>query len=302
MRFRIARYVAVGLLLIGGVVLAADQGVRVTSFSGKGVVQPGGAGAAEALLEGATLSQGDVVNVGTGATISLEFADGAVMDVTGPARFALELVADYARTIRLYEGTINRLAVKEITTGIVTPGGAFAVTQNGTLFARAEPASASGRVRSTFKLFEGATAKSGIKGNGVSVMTTAKPVVYDLDIPGSAPAPRTAPRRAVVGEKIELGIHDIEYFPKGGMRVEMTAGGGRKFTSTASEGEYSMVVIDEDTTFYLAAGESVTFGSDGMVLSHNGVVHVYSPLSRSAFYYDPVRDPAGSSFTGSAVK
>ncbi len=94
----------------------------------------------------------------------------------------------------------------------------------------------------------------------------------------------------------------IEYFPKGGMRVEMTAGGGRKFTSTASEGEYSMVVIDEDTTFYLAAGESVTFGSDGMVLSHNGVVHVYSPLSRSAFYYDPVRDPAGSSFTGSAVK
>jgi hypothetical protein len=302
MRFRTARYVALGLFLIGSAVLAAEEGVKVASFSGKGVWQSGEEGPVEVLMEGATLSQGDTVSIGSGSNITLEFADGALMDVTGPSRLTLELVADYARTVRLTEGTVNRLVVKEVTTGIVTPGGAFAVTQNGTIFARAERGGTDGSVRSTFKLFEGDTAKTGIKGGAVSIMTTDKPVVFDLAGPRPTPTVVAAPRPSGDGPKIELGIHDIEYFPAGGVTVEVTPGGGRKLTSTAPEGEYSIIIIDEDTTFYLAAGESVSFNANGAVENHNGVVHVYAPLSITAFWFDPVRDPAGSSFTGNAIK
>ncbi len=299
MGFRIAGYFALGLILIGGVVMAAEQGVTVTGFSGQGVIQDSD-GAVSELANGATLSQGDSVSLGTGAMLSLEFADGATMVVTGPARFGLELVADYARTIRLYEGTISRLNVKDVTTGIVTPGGAFAASQNGAVFARAEPGPG-GQMRTTFTLREGA-AKSGIRGGDVQVMSLGAPVVFDLEVPGAAPSPATTAPAAGDGKVIELGMHDITYYPLGGVTVEKTADGGRKFTSTVAEGEYAMVVIDDDTTLYLAAGESAVLGPDGFVSRSDGVVHVYQPLSISSFFFDPVRDPAGSSFTGNAIK
>jgi hypothetical protein len=290
---------ALGLLLLSGVVTAAEEGVTVAGFSGKGVVQ-GSDGTVSALSAGGTLSQGDIVSLGTGSLLSLEFADGAVMVVTGPARVGLELIADYARTIKLYEGTISQLNVKEVTTGIVTPGGAFVAAQNGTVFARAEPGS-DGQMRTLFTLREG-VAKTGIRGGDVQVMSMGSPVVYDLEVPGAAPSPRNTPPSPGDGKVIELGMHDITYFPAGGVTVETTADGGRKFTSTVPEGDYAMVVIDDDTTLYLAPGESAVLGSDGFVGKADGVVHVYSPLSITAFIFDPVRDPAGSSFTGNAIK
>jgi hypothetical protein len=291
------RYVALAVVLVGGLVLAAEEGVKVTGFTGTGVVQSSD-GTVLSLADGATLSQGDTVSLGTGGTLTLEFADGSVMEVAGPARIGLELVADYARTVRLHEGTINRLEVKEVTTGIVSPGGAFVAAQFGTVFARAEPG-ADGQMRTMFNLLEG-TAKTGIKGGDVSVMSVGKPVVFDLEVPGPATTPRQVP--AGDGEVIELGMHEITYYPPGGVGVETTADGGKVFTCTAPEGEYAMVVIDEDTTFYLASGESVSFGPDGSVEKSNGTVHLYSPLTVSSFFFDPVKDPAGSSFTGNAVK
>jgi len=270
----------------------------VTSFSGKGVIESGD-GAVLPLAAGSTLSQGDVVSVGSDSTLTLTFADGSTMEVTGPARFGLELVADYARTVRLYEGTINRLEVKEVTTGIVTPGGAFVAAQFGTVFARAEP-SPDGRMRTMFNLIDG-TAKTGIKGDGATVLTMGKPVVYDLEIAREGTTP-SAPAPGAEGEVIELGMHNITYYPPASVGIETTADGGKTFTCTAPDGEYAMVVIDDDTTFYLASGESVSFGPDGSVENSNGTVHLYSPLSVSSFFFDPVRDPAGSSFTGNLVK
>jgi hypothetical protein len=222
------------------------------------------------------------------------------MDVTGPARFEFELVADYARTVILHEGTIDRLDVKEVTTGIVTPGGAFAAAQNGSVFAQAEPGQG-GQMRTTFKLL-GGTAKTGVRGGSVQVMTMDSPVVFDLEVPGSAPSPRSEPPVPGDGKVIQLGIHDITVYPPSGVAVEETAGGGRKFTSMVAEGDYAMVVIDDDTTLYLAPGETAVLGSDGFVQKSDGVVHLYQPLSVSAFWYDPVRDPAGSSFTGNAIR
>lgn len=299
MGFRIAGYLALGLLLIGGVVFAAEEGVKVTGFTGKGVVQGSDMTVSE-LENGATLSQGDTVSLGTGAMMTLEFADGSVAAIVGPARFGLDLVADYARTIHLYEGTITRLEVKEVTTGIVTPGGAFVAAQNGAVFARAEPGSGD-QMRTTFKLIHG-SAKTGIRGGSVQVMTMQSPVVFDLEVPGTAPTPRGAPPARGDGKMIELGLHDITYYPAGGVTIEETADGGRKFTSTVPEGDYAMVIVDEDTTLYLGRGETALLSGDGFIVRSSGVVHLYAPLSITAFWYDPVRDPAGSSFTGNAIK
>ena len=298
MRFRITRYVALAVLLVGGVVLAAEEGVMVTSFTGQGVIESAD-GAVLPLVEASTLSQGDTVSIGSGSTMTLTFADGSTMEVSGPARIELELVADYARTVRLHEGTITRLEVKEVTTGIVTPGGAFVAAQFGTVFARAEPGP-DGQMRTTFNLIEG-TAKTGIKGGDASVLAMGKPVVYDLRMQGASTTPR-GPTQPGDGRVVELGMHNITYYPPAAVGVETTADGGKVFTSTAPEGEYAMVVIDEDTTFYLASGESVSFGPDGSVGRSDGSVHMYSPLSVSSFFFDPVRDPAGSSFTGNAVR
>ena len=44
------------------------------------------------------------------------------------------------------------------------------------------------------------------------------------------------------------------------------------------------------------------FGPDGFAIRSTGVVHVQAPLSVTAFWFDPVRDPAGSSFTGNAIR
>jgi hypothetical protein len=299
MGFRNAGFLALGLLLIGGVVFAAEEGVKVSGFTGKGVVQ-GSDMAVSELVRGSTLSQGDIVSIATGAMMTLEFADGSVAAIVGPARFGLDLVADYARTIQLYEGTITRLEVKEVTTGIVTPGGAFVAAQNGAVFARAEPG-ASGQMRTTFKLIHG-SAKSGIRGGDVQVMNMNSPVVFDMEVPGAAPSPRGTPPARGDGKAIQLGLHEITYYPSGGVTVETTADGGRTFTSTVPEGDYAMVIVDDDTTLYLGRGEAAFLSGDGFIVRSEGVVHIYAPLSITAFWYDPVRDPAGSSFTGNAIK
>jgi hypothetical protein len=63
-----------------------------------------------------------------------------------------------------------------------------------------------------------------------------------------------------------------------------------------------MVIVDDDTTLYLGRGEAAFLSGDGFIVRSEGVVHIYAPLSITAFWYDPVRDPAGSSFTGNAIK
>jgi hypothetical protein len=127
-------------------------------------------------------------------------------------------------------------------------------------------------------------------------------MVFDVEVPGAAPSPDSNVPTVGAGKTIRLGMHDITYYPPENVSVETSPDGGTTMRNTGPEGEYAMVTIDEDTTFYLASGESVVFGPEGAVIRTDGVVHLEAPLSVTSFYFDPVKDPAGSSFTGNAIK
>ena len=284
------------ILLAGGLTVAADQSAKVTAVSGKATVLAGGMGAPKSLKKDDALRQGDVVDVAAGGKLTLAFGDGTTMDVAGPASFALKLVADFARTIELRSGSINRLAVKAVTTGVTTPLDAFVAVQNGVVSVKLD--AVGGKKRATFKLWEGATAKV-FDGSRTRVLGVDRPIVVERAAGPVAPA-GVAAAPVVRGESVLLtfGVHEVEINPKGYFNIQPTSGGGAIITSTAPEGEFGMVTIDKETTFYLAKDEAIEIDGDGKVVRHTGIVHVYAALDVRGIYDEAVADPSDSSPTG----
>lgn len=296
MILRTCSVVVLCILLIGGLTAAADQSAKVSLLSGNATVMAGGAGAPKALKKDDFLRQGDVVEVAPGGKLTLTFGDGASMDVAGPASFSLKLLADFARTVELRTGSINRLMVKSVTTGVTTPLDAFVAVQEGVVSVKLD--AVGGKQRATFKLWEGASAKV-FDGSRTRILGVDRPIVVERAAGVSAPA-EEAQAPVVRGEAVILifGVHEVEINPKGYFNIQPTAGGGAIITSIAPVGEFGMVTIDKETTFYLAKDEAIEIDGYGKVVRHTGIVHVYAALDVRGIYDEAVADPSDSSPTG----
>jgi hypothetical protein len=289
MRFRIGLVAAAALVLTIGLAHSAVENATVTAASGDITVVPGG----KTLAAGDQVNQGDTITLGAGANMTVTFADGATMDVVGPASFRMTTIEDVARTVDLIYGSVNRLEAKDVVIGIRTPYDSFVAAQNSTIAASVSASPDGAKI--TYFLLEGENAKV-VDGQQLTVMSKDSPVVVNRPKEGGAtPLPG-----AGESAKLELGSHLVEVFPKDGFGFEQLPGGGVKITRTG-EG-FGLVNVDENTSFYLAPGDYVQFDASGNVTAHNGIVHVYAPLDYMGLYDEPIKGPASASFTGTKTK
>jgi hypothetical protein len=226
--------------------------------------------------------------------LTLTFADGATMDVVGPASFRMTTVADTARTVDLIYGTINRLEAKDIVVGVRTPYDTFVAAQNSTVFAGISQTPDGAKV--TFMLLDGENAKV-VDGQQLTVMTQDAPVVVNRTESGGGGG---VPSGSDDSATFTLGSHEIHVYPSDGFTLEQLPGGGLKIVRAG--GGFGIVTVDDGTSFYLAEGDYVQFDGAGNVTGQNGIVHVYAPLDRMGLYDEPIEGPASASFTGTKTK
>jgi hypothetical protein len=295
MRARTAFGVILALALVSGAATAA-QTVQVIRAEGEVSYLPTADGVIREAKAGTLMDRGDLFLLAEGASASLRFADGAELDVSGPAAIRLKLVTARARTIELQYGTINRFIVKGTTTGIMGVCRSYVALKNGVVFARCEAGAKT--LRAIYKLFSGADAVYGQDGSR-GPLTADKPAVFMCDScepwcdrPGLAPAGTNKIRQLKVGDQV------ITLEPPEAFTVERTPDGGVVLTSTGASGTFGVVTLNDYTTFYLGTGESIFFGPDGEVNGHTGIIHIYGPLDRRGLYDDPTETPADISFTG----
>ncbi|MCU0726114.1 MAG: hypothetical protein MUE73_10040, partial [Planctomycetes bacterium] len=141
MMWKVASVVTACVLLTAGLSLSAEGRVRLGFFEGAVFVYSSEDGVSRPATLGDALSREDGIIVASGGNASVFFEDGSRMDLSGPCHVRFRLLAEYARTVELLYGTISRLRVNGITTGVFTPAEVYAVVQTGDLFMRAEMAS-----------------------------------------------------------------------------------------------------------------------------------------------------------------
>lgn len=163
------------LLLAAGFSLSAESLARVEYVEGDVLRYSASDGATMAAGIGDTLGQGDGLILADRATASVFFDDGSRLDLSGPTHVRFRLIADYARTVELLYGTINRLRVDGVTTGVITPADVFAVVTTGDLFMRAEMTSEP--QRTTIWLREGQNGVCG-QASRSQPLVVGKPVVF----------------------------------------------------------------------------------------------------------------------------
>jgi len=294
MRMRAGTVIVLSVLIGAGFALSAARTAELTILEGTGTVVSAATGTETALEPGATFGEGDAITLDEGARASVTFEDGAVMDVTGPASLRLTELTEYARTIDLEWGTINQFAVQDVTTGVNTPYDSFVAVQDGTVMVKID--TMDDRDQVTYKLYEGDDAKV-VDGRSVLPLGTDRPIVVDrLRSAGMGPdegMPGDAGSRV-----LEIGGHTIELIPGNAFAVEPTGTGGTLVTCTIGGRGFGTVVVDGDSTFYLADGDSIMFDASGNIVKHDGIVHVYAALDIRGIYDEAIADPADSSPIG----
>jgi hypothetical protein len=276
---------------------SAAESVQVVRSDGEVTYHSGADGVVRTAQAGTALQRGDLLQLAEKASASIRFADGAEMDISGPAAVRFSLLTARARTVDLLYGTMNRFIVKSVTTGIKGVCRSYCALRNGTVFVRCEVGQKT--LRAIYKLFSGGSDAQVGQGDERRPLTTQKPAVFMCDScepwcdrPGIAPEGVNRIRRLKVGDRV------ITLAPPEAFSVERTPDGGVLLTSVVPEGTFGVVTLDDYTTFYLGSGQSLLFGSDGEVDRHGGIIHIYGPLDRRGIYDDPVESPADSSFTG----
>ena len=193
MKWKVGAVLFLCLLLAAGITFSAEGRARVEFVSGSVFLYSSADGASRPAAMGDEFGREDGLILEDGANASVFFDDGSRMDLSGPCHVRLRLVEEYARTVELLYGTINRLRVNGITTGVFTPSEVYAVIQNGDLFMRAEMVTEPQRI--TIWLREG---PPGICGHASrsQVLEVNKPVVFLT----THCCPRTVPEATAEGE------------------------------------------------------------------------------------------------------
>jgi hypothetical protein len=271
----------------------------VGAVSGNVVVESAPGEAGTPLEVGAVVAPGQWVHLGTDARVTVNFEDGAVMDVAGPALFRMTVVSDYSRTIDLVNGTVNRFDAKDITTGLRTPFDTYVVLRESSGFAKVESTPDSWVI--TYSLWSGNEAKV-VDERRLLALDADRPIV--IERPKGAGAGMTEEPGATVGETetIVLGVHTIEYTPKAGFLVEPTDAGGVRLTSKVATGQFGVVTVDGQKTFYLAPEDVIEFDADGNIVRYTGIVHVYAALDLRGIYDEAVADPSDASPIGTRTR
>jgi hypothetical protein len=175
MKWKVVSVITACVLLSAGFSLSAEGRARLEYFEGAVFVYSSEDGLSRPAVFGDVLEADDGLVVENGGTATVFFEDGSRMDLSGPCHVRFRLLAEYARTIELLYGTINRLRVNGITTGVFTPAEVYAVVQSGDLFMRAEMVSEP--QRTTIWLREGEPAVCGHASRS-QVLEVNKPVVF----------------------------------------------------------------------------------------------------------------------------
>jgi hypothetical protein len=290
MKLRAALVLTLSIFLVTGLAISATEVATVAAVTGNVTSDPGGS----ALAVGDEMSQGDTITLGAGDQITVSFADGASMEVSGPASFRLTELYDTARTIDLMYGTVNRLVANDIVMGIRTPLDSFVAARNSTVFVGI--AETPENMSVTYMLIEGEDAK--VVESGVVTVLTEEPITVTVQ-KIEEPEP-VEPAPTGDSANLSIGGHDLFLSPKDGFTVEDLPGGGIRLTRIGDG--VGMVVVDGETAFYLFPGEYVQFDAAGNASGHTGIVHIYAPLNRQGIYDEPISSPASASFTGTKVK
>jgi len=292
MRMRNATLSVLALLLVTGLALSEPETATLSAVSGEATLGDGDG--SRILAAGETLSEGSLVVLGEGVEATVTFSDGAVMDVTGPARFTLVQMDAFMRRVDLAEGRINQFEIKEITTGIHTPYETFVAVQNGSVGVNVRP----GEV--TYNLYEGEDAKvvdlnEGSQGYGLTVLTPNTPYVVTRDAPGDAPAMRISAAGDSNSRVIRVGPRTVRLTPADGFDIVSTPTGGVTLTCTVPEGEFGTVQLGLTTVMYLASGDVLELDAGGNVLRSNAIIHSLAALDIRGVYDEAIANPGDSS-------
>ncbi|MHC4472664.1 MAG: hypothetical protein ACYTDY_01625 [Planctomycetota bacterium] len=311
MRLPTGTILVLSFCLASGLVLAADENPTVGELTGDATYLPGGKGEPKPLAKGDVLKQGDDVTLAPGATMKVALPAGASMEVTGPANFRLRMISDYAWTIELLSGTIDHLVAKDYFTGVTTPAGVFMALRNGDVTVKVDSSDGAQTVAMT--LNEGTEAKIVEKDGEARKLVKGEPFVFRSE--GEEPAGEDAearedeeevgeaeeearPKRPTMGAQIVIGRHVVRVVPKDEFRIAPTPTGGWVLYCISPEGEYAQVTIDGDINFFMTNGDEIEFDSEGNIIRHDAIVHVYAALDVRGIYDEAVANPNDASFVG----
>ena len=233
-------------------------------------------------------NEGDQISVSPGARLTIRLADGAELDLVGPAQLELlQLRADGNR-VNLVSGYLSQAYVRGVALEIQTPYGAALVLQNSTARARVAPGD-----KVLFQRIEGSYLKvyEGAKSENLQSAWTKS-------LRGAAAA-AAEPDAPLSGDKarIKLGARYITYLPASQFSKEDKSDGVTRLTfngDSAGNG-YGRVDIGIGTVLFLAPGEHVDLDAGGNVVSFNGIAHIYHPINEASFYDEPIENAADAS-------
>jgi hypothetical protein len=291
------------LIAVSGIAWGAVPSPKVKAVTGEVTSRMGDEGAPKTMSEGDPLLEGDIVEVPEGGTLTVSFHDGSEMDVVGPARFKMQLLADNARTIQLHYGEISRFEVKDVTTGITTPLDTFVALWNGTVSVKVD--SVPGKNRAVFNLLDGENAKV-VEGRTPKVLTKGTPHMVTQDRPGEGGGEPMGVAPGAIDRtkqgKYQIGVNTVNIPGMEGYKVVQTPGGGLKITSIM-KGGFGTITINQDRIIYLAPGQSIELDSNGAVVQSDGITHDgFFILTRRGVSVDPFTDVSQQSYTGTRLK
>lgn len=284
--------VAVALLAVSVAVhAAAGEGtVKTQEIAGRVVVRPSG----QRVGPTTELAQNSLVDVSTGARITLAFGDvasgeGSAMTVVGPAQFALLQITDQGNRVRLLSGVISEMKVGSVAMEIQTPYAPSLVLQNSTASARVVPGD-----RVTFQARDGDYLKVYADDKVQDLAAT-----WTYSLRQAQPTP-TGPRKAAASRgtgaaaQIQRGSVLITYRPAADFAAQDMPGSLIRLTYNGSD--FGIVEIGLDTVVFLGPGDYIEFDASGYVQNlSGGIAHIYHPIDDYSFYDESAEGAADAS-------
>ena len=274
---------ALGLTLLLSLVVGVIAGETQTATPANvtGTVLVGG----KKVTPDTKLEQGQVVEVAAGGRMTIRTADGAEVDLVGPAKLMLGLLNSDGNRFQLQSGYIASAYVRGTALGIQSPYGSELVLQNATARARVVPGD-----KVVFDRVEGAYLKVYQDGKGEDLAGT-----WTQDLRSGAAAGPVEGDDPLQGDmkRIKLGERYVTYSPASEFSAEDRPEGGTRLTYNGSD--YGRIDVGVGTVLFLAPGEHVDFDANGDITSFNGISHVYDPIDAFSFYDEPIENAADAS-------
>ena len=258
---------------------AAAEVARASQTSGR--VSVVSEGKASEVTSSTQFQEGDLVDVAANSTFVAEFADGSYVRLVGPARLRFVELNDQGRRIKLESGVIASAFVRGIALEIQTPYDASVVLQNATGMARVVP----GKNVMFQRLDQGDFAKVWHDGAYIELRRS-----WSLNVSGDGDAGPASERPDASGdvEKMRINGRLVTYSPAGKFTREAMSDGSTRLTYTGDD--YGTVTVGNEAELFLATGQSVTIGQDGLVQQFNGIVHMFPPLTTDDMYDEPIEN------------